>query len=127
MKPTVAIVGASPKRDKFGNKAVRAYLKAGYEVYPVHPAAEEVEGQKVYRTLADTPAERFDRVTFYLPKEAGLKALDQMGDKAVGQLVLNPGADDDEVVQKAKDQGLTVVVGCSIMMGGYKPDDFPDE
>ncbi|HVK14607.1 MAG TPA: CoA-binding protein, partial [Gemmataceae bacterium] len=35
MKPTVAVVGASSDRRKFANKAVRAYLAAGYEVFPV--------------------------------------------------------------------------------------------
>ena len=43
-KPTVAVVGASADRRKFGNKSVRAHLAQGYDVYPVNPKAGEVEG-----------------------------------------------------------------------------------
>ena len=43
-KPTVAILGASADRAKFGNKSVRAHAQAGYEVYPVNPSGGEIEG-----------------------------------------------------------------------------------
>jgi len=36
-KQTVAIIGASADRQKYGNKSVRAHLKQGYDVFPVHP------------------------------------------------------------------------------------------
>ena len=62
MKPTVAVVGASSDRRKFGNKAVRAYLAAGYEVFPVHPTETSVEGQTVYRSVKDVPGETLDRI-----------------------------------------------------------------
>ena len=41
---TVAIIGASSNPNKFGNKAVRAFLRQGYTVYPVNPNEPEVEG-----------------------------------------------------------------------------------
>ena len=46
---TVAIVGASADRRKFGNKAVRAYLRQGWKVYPVNPNRDEIEGIRVLR------------------------------------------------------------------------------
>ena len=52
-KQTVAILGASQNRDKYGNKAVRAHLDLGYDVYPVNPKADEIEGVKAYPTLSD--------------------------------------------------------------------------
>ena len=55
MTPTVAIVGASQDRSKFGNKSVRAHLKAGFQVYPVHPRAQEIEGLPVYADLEALP------------------------------------------------------------------------
>ncbi len=127
MKPTVAIVGASPDRRKFGNKAVRAYLAAGYDVFPVHPTELVVEGQTAYRSVKDVPVAKLDRVTFYLPPKAGLAVLDELGGLTVDQLILNPGADAPEVVGKAKQLGLNVVTGCSIIMSGYRPEQFPDE
>lgn len=127
MKPTVVIVGASPDRRKFGNKAVRAYLAAGYDVYPVHPTEPLVEGLTAYKSVKDVPATKLDRVTFYLPPKVGLAVLDDLSGLAIGQLILNPGADASEVVEKAKQLGLNVVQGCSIIMGGFRPEQFPDE
>ena len=36
----------------------------------------------------------------------------------VDEVMLNPGADDPEVVQKALDLGLNVVTGCSLVAIG---------
>ena len=41
---TVAIIGASSDRAKFGNKAVRAFQQQGCAVYPVNPKETEIEG-----------------------------------------------------------------------------------
>ena len=34
---TVAIIGASSNRAKYGNKALRAYERQGYRVIPINP------------------------------------------------------------------------------------------
>ena len=60
-RPTVAVVGASADRRKFGNKAVRAFRNAGYDVYPINPKAGEIEGLKAYASL-DEPARRAARL-----------------------------------------------------------------
>ncbi len=41
---TVAVIGASSDRNKYGNKAVRAFRQQGYEVFPINPNEERVEG-----------------------------------------------------------------------------------
>ena len=68
MRKTIAVVGASRDRSKFGNKCVRAYLEAGYVVYPVNLTASEIEELPVYRTLSDLPGEP-DRISVYLPPD----------------------------------------------------------
>jgi predicted CoA-binding protein len=126
MKPSVAIVGAGSDRRKFGNKAVRAHLAAGYDVFPIHPTETSVEGLTAYRSVKDVPLEKLDRVTLYLPPAVGLTVLDDLVGKPIGQLILNPGADTPAVVEKAKQLGLPVVTGCSIIMAGFSPSQFPD-
>jgi predicted CoA-binding protein len=122
----VAVIGANADRRKYGNKAVRAHLAAGYEVYPVHPTETEVEGRPAFRTVADIPADRLDVVTVYLPPAVGLTVLPGLVGKPIGQLILNPGADAPEVVAEAQRLGLPVVRGCSIVMAGFSPARFPD-
>ena len=73
-RPTVAVLGASANRRKYGNKSVRAHLQQGYEVFPVHPAAGEIEGLKAYPNLASVPVETLDRITVYLPPPACVRS-----------------------------------------------------
>ncbi|MGL6074924.1 MAG: CoA-binding protein [Fimbriiglobus sp.] len=127
MKPTVAIIGASVDRKKFGNKAVRAHLAAGFEVFPIHPMQSEIEGLPVYKSLSEIPAERLDRVTVYVSPSVVLQALDSFNAKTIGTLILNPGTESVEVLTKAKAMGLNVVTGCSIIAAGVSPEMFPDE
>ncbi|MGH7128247.1 MAG: CoA-binding protein, partial [Planctomycetaceae bacterium] len=47
-KPSAVILGASADRRKYGNKSVRAHLQRGYDVYPVNPKAERIEGLTAY-------------------------------------------------------------------------------
>lgn len=124
---TVAVVGASPDRRKYGNKAVRAHVAAGFTVYPVHPSAAEVEGVRCYATLRDVPAGRLDRVTFYVPPAVGLPLLDHLAGRDIGELLLNPGTDSPELLARAAELGLPAVTGCSIIAAGYSPGRFGDE
>ena len=51
----VAVIGASSDRTKFGNKAVRAYLKHGWTVYPIHPKEKTIEGVAAFASIRDVP------------------------------------------------------------------------
>jgi uncharacterized protein len=127
MKPTVAIIGASTDRKKFGNKAVRAHLAAGFEVFPIHPTETHIEGQIAYATLAEVPIARLDRVTMYVPPSVGLKILESLTSKPIGMFILNPGTESPELIDRAKELGLNVISGCSIIAAGVTPEMFPDE
>ena len=123
-RPTVAVIGASTDRRKFGNKAVRAFQSAGFEVYPVNPNAPEIEGLRAYASLDDVPLERIDRVTLYLPPRLGLGVLDQIARKQVGEVWLNPGTESPEVLARAEALGLNVIQACSIIGVGQNPARF---
>src|SRR5262245_23591866 len=123
--PTVAIIGASQDRSKFGNKSVRAHQSAGYQVYPVHPKETEVEGLSCYPSLADLPVKSLDRVSLYLPPAVAVKVLDEIADFEVGEVWLNPGVSDDAVRTRAQKLGLNVIEGCSIVALGLSPSQFP--
>ncbi len=77
-RPTVAIIGASNDRSKYGNKAVRAFRDQGWKVFPVHPSLSEVEGIPAYPDLSAIPVEQLDRVSFYVPPAIGLKLIDTL-------------------------------------------------
>src|SRR5437016_4340301 len=105
MKPTIAIIGASANRNKFGNRAVRAYARRGYEVFPIHPKAESIEGWRAYRSVLDVPVAELDCVSFYVPPRIGLQVIDQVAQKQVREVWLNPGAENSELVARCQALG----------------------
>lgn len=125
-KKTVAVLGASADRSKYSNKAVRAYLSHGWEVYPVNPKGGEIEGLKVHTAVDEIPA-KVDRVTVYLPPPVGVKALPSIAKAKPGELYINPGAESEELITQAKQLGLQPILACSIIEIGASPRQFPDE
>ena len=117
---TVAILGASADRSKFGNKAVRAFRAQGYTVYPVNPKESEIEGLPCHQTICDVPV-RPQKVSVYLPPAVLLKVLPTIAAKGCDELWLNPGTASDEVLAAAERLGINVVQACSIVAIGVSP------
>ena len=126
-KPTVAVIGASADRRKFGNKAVRAHLQQGYDVYPVNPKVDEIEGLKAYPSLAAVPVEHLNRISVYLPPSVGLSLLDDIARKGADEVWFNPGSESPEIVRRAGELGINVITACSIVNVGLSPSDLPED
>ncbi|HKS37560.1 MAG TPA: CoA-binding protein [Verrucomicrobiae bacterium] len=117
---TVAVIGASNDRNKFGNKAVRAFRQQGYTVYPVNPKEAAIEGIPAYKSIADVPV-RPRMVSVYLPPPVLLEILPDIAAKGCDELWLNPGTESDEVLGEAERLGLKAIQACSIVGVGLSP------
>lgn len=120
-KPSVAIVGASSDSAKFGNKAVRAYLRQGYDVYPINPSGGEIEGLPVVSSLSDLSVDHVDRISIYVPAAVGLKLLSEIQATSHDEFWINPGAESAELLARAEEMGLNYHFGCSIIDIGERP------
>jgi predicted CoA-binding protein len=120
---TVAVVGASSNRDKFGNKALRAFEHRGYTVIPINPTEAEVEGHPAFKSVLDVPG-AIDLATIYVPAPVGVRVMDDLAKKGIPEVWLNPGADDRQVVEKAQSLGLKTVRQCSIIAIGESPGRY---
>ena len=120
----VAVVGASNDRGKFGNKGLRAFVRAGWRAFPVHPTEGQVEGVAAVRSVAEIDA-ALDVVSLYVPAAVGVKLLPAIVAKAPGELWVNPGAESSELLAEARRLGLRVRQTCSIIEMGYRPAEFP--
>jgi uncharacterized protein len=118
---TVAIIGASADRAKYGNKAVRAFQKQGYTVYPVNPKVSGIEGLAAFRSIQDVPV-RPQMISVYLPPATLLKVLPDIAARGCDELWLNPGTESDEVLAEAARLGLNVIQACSIVGVGVSPE-----
>jgi predicted CoA-binding protein len=117
---SVAIIGASKDRNKYGNKAVRAFLQQGYKVYALNPKETEIEGLSVLKSIGDVP-ERPDMISVYVPPGILKTLLPEIAAKGCHELWLNPGTESDEVLAEAERLGLNVIQACSIVGVGASP------
>lgn len=114
MPERVAVLGASPKPDRYANRAQRLLASHGHEVIPVNPALEEVEG--VATVPLEALPEGLDTVTVYLGRARMLPLVDAVVARAPKRVILNPGADDPEVVQALEAAGLRVQLACTLVL-----------
>jgi uncharacterized protein len=118
--PSVAVIGASNARHKFGNKAVRAYLRQGWTVYPVNPNERTVEGLATFARVSEIPAP-LDRIALYVPPAVGESLLDELAQKGTKELWVNPGAESDTLLARAEALGLNPIAACAIVDIGERP------
>ena len=116
----MAVVGASNDRRKYGNKAIRAFVQRGYDVYPVNPNEARIEGLKAFKSVTDLPV-RPHMITVYVPPAVLLGILPEIAAKGCDELWLNPGAESEEVLMEAERLGLNVIQACSILGIGVSP------
>jgi len=118
---SVAVIGASNNRAKYGNKAVRAFRQLGYTVYPVNPHETTIEGLPAYPSVDALPA-RPDMVSVYVPPQVLINILPSIASKGCDELWLNPGSESDEVLAEAARLKLNVIQACSIVAQGLSPE-----
>jgi len=117
---SVAVIGASNNRNKYGNKAVRAYRQRGFTVYPVNPHETDVEGLPAFKTITEVP-ERPNLISVYVRPQVLIKLLPEIAARGCEELWLNPGTESDEVLAEAERLKLNVIQACSIIGVGVSP------
>jgi len=120
---TVAIVGLSkdPSKDSY---RVARYLKSqGFRIVPINPFANEILGEKSYKSLLDLPQyvqKSLEIVDIFRPSQEVLSIVEQAIKlkNAYGRLNvvwMQLGIFNEEAAQKAEKAGLTVVMDKCIM------------
>ena len=120
MAKVVAVIGASSDRSKFGNRAVRAFQQQGYTVVPINPHESQVEGLKAYASVLDVPG-TIDMASMYVPSEIGERIIGEIAQKGIAEVWLNPGAESDELIARARALDIQPIVACSIVAIGENP------
>jgi hypothetical protein len=120
---SIAIIGAVNDRERYSNKAVRAYRNKGYTVYPVSIRNSEIEGLRAYRSILEIPG-KVDAASLYVNPEAGLGLLEDIAKKGVKLLYVNPGAESEELIAKAEELGLNPILACSMLSIDVDPEDM---
>ena len=112
---TVVVLGASPKPDRYAYKATQMLRQHGHRPVAVNPAFTEVLGDTCYRNITDV-REPIDTVTMYLGKQRSDPLIEEIVSAKPRRIIMNPGAENDELAAKAEAAGIKVVEGCTLVM-----------
>ena len=113
--PLIAIVGATDTPGKYGGIIYRDLKSKGYRVVGVNPGREMLDGDAVFKTLADLP-ERPDIVNIVVPPPRTMRVLDAAAEIEDVAVWIQPGAADDAVRQRVAELGIPALIDACIMI-----------
>jgi len=111
----VAVLGASPKEDRYSFKAVRMLKEHGHTPIPVHPAGHMVDGVPGVKSLSDI-REPIDTLTLYVNAAISNVEFDRIMQLKPRRVVFNPGAENDELAERLTEAGIETVKACTLVM-----------
>jgi uncharacterized protein len=111
----VAILGASANPERYAYLALKLLEEKGHEVFPVNPTLMEIEGRKVYPSLAALPA-AVHTVTLYLGKDRSDKVASGILASGAKRLLFNPGAENPELMAEARKKGIACLEACTLVL-----------
>ncbi len=111
----VAVLGASPKEDRFSYKAVHLLKEHGHQPIPIHPAGHTVDGVPGLKSLDDIK-EPVDTLTMYVGPDISDKELDKILRLKPRRVIFNPGSENEQLAQKLEAAGIEVVRACTLVM-----------
>jgi predicted CoA-binding protein len=115
MAENVVVLGASPKPERYSNKAVIMLGEKGYNVIPVHPAVDKINGIKVKADLADI-TEDIHTVTLYVNGSMVEKMADEIAALKPKRVIFNPGTESAEAHEVFLEKGIDVLEACTLVL-----------
>ncbi|MCK5718595.1 MAG: CoA-binding protein [Thiomargarita sp.] len=112
---TVVVLGASPKPERYSNKAVNKLIKYGHQVYPVHPISEKIHEQKCYKYLSEID-DKIDTLTLYVSVAKSTALINDIFILNPKRIIMNPGTENDLLESQAVEKGIEVIRGCTLVM-----------
>lgn len=112
---TIALVGISTVKSKFGNYIFKQLVKRGYSVLPIHASLGSYEGKEVFKSIADLP-EHTDAILINTRPTSSRLLVQQAIDKGIKKIWLQPGSDDEKTLVDLPVGDAQVITGqCAIM------------
>ena len=106
---TIAVVGLSPNAARPSHGVARAMRDYGFRVIPVHPAAQEILGEKVYARLADIP-QPVDLVDVFRSAEFIDGVVDECLALGLKVIWIQEGIVNEPAAERARAGGMTVIM-----------------
>ena len=112
---TVAVVGATDDPTKYGSVIYRDLKRKGYQVYPVNPNRETVDGDPAFPSLGALPVVP-TIVNIVVPPQATLQVLKTAAEMGLENVWVQPGAESAEVMAYLTEHDFNYLANACIMV-----------
>jgi len=110
-----AFIGMSRDEKKFSRAVFKELSRKGFKMHPVNPNMDELDGQKVYHSIAELPY-GLTHALIMTPKEATESSIEQAAEHGIKHIWIQQGAETPEAIEAAKRLGMSYVHKACIMM-----------
>lgn len=110
-----AIAGASRNPKKFGGVVLTELKKRGYDLFPVHPEAKEIQGIPCVSSVRDLPGE-IRNLYVVTPKEKTREVIEDALKSGIQKIWIQRNSETPEVLNLAKESGMSLISGRCILM-----------
>ena len=113
---SIALIGASNDRNKYGNKIYRDLRNKGYNVTPINPKEEKIEGDRAYTSIEEMK-ELPDIANFVDPPPVAIKIAQNITNLGIKHLWFQPGSESKELEDWLKNtDGIEYLINACIMV-----------
>jgi predicted CoA-binding protein len=112
---TVAVVGASPKAERYSHQAMILLEESGHNPIPIAPTGTEILGKKIYRALREVHG-RIDTVTLYLRPSRQASVLEDAVRMKPSRIIFNPGTENPAEYDRLRTAGIDVIEACTLIL-----------
>ena len=113
-----AVIGAHVRHDRYGYKIYKKLKEKGYEVYPINPRFDEIEGDKCYKDLSSIPV-KIDVIDMVVNPKRGIPIIEEAAKLGINKVWFQPGTVDDDILKLAKEKGIDIVQACVLVATNY--------
>jgi predicted CoA-binding protein len=115
-----AVVGASSKPEKYGNKVLRCYQQNQHTVVPVNPVEKEIEGLACVASVSDL-SDQVSSISIITPPQVTEAVIEQAIAKGIKNVWMQPGAESAQAVAACEAAGVNVIAdgSCVLVVLGY--------
>lgn len=110
-----AVLGASPKEDRYSFKAVHMLKEHGFKPIPIHPKGHAVDGIDGLKSLSDIDG-NIDTLTMYVNSAISDKEYDNILSLKPRRVIFNPGSENSALAKKLQDGGIETIEACTLVM-----------
>jgi predicted CoA-binding protein len=119
--PAYGVVGASPRRHKYGNKVLRCYQQNGRQAIPVNPREQVIEGAECVDSVLDLPDD-VRSISVITPPAVTEQVVQQAISRGIESVWMQPGAESEASVEACRRAGINVIAdgSCLLVVLGYR-------